>query len=132
MVEDVHQTFQNQAQHRDLQGQSTEAYVDELVSAHRDELANQTGATHFSAPVVVSRNPACVCRDGRPCYVVIMHSTHKLTPEVHIIQASARGLGKLVPVDLGDHEQSESGLAPPTHPDLRTLSKGVLRLLSKC
>lgn len=85
MVEDVHQTFQNQAQHRDLQGQSTEAYVDELVSAHRDELANQTDATHFSAPVVVSRNPACVCRDGRPCYVVIMHSTHKLTPEVHII-----------------------------------------------
>jgi hypothetical protein len=62
-------------------------YEVELMAAHRDGLAGQTDATHFSAPVVAFIKESCVrvCRDGRPCYVVIMHSTHKLTPEVHII-----------------------------------------------
>ncbi|KEQ60749.1 uncharacterized protein M437DRAFT_67915 [Aureobasidium melanogenum CBS 110374] len=86
---DVHQTFQNQAGHSDSRGQASARglqYEDEFMSAHRDGLAGQTDATHFSAPVVAFTKESCVRvrRDGRPCYVVIMHSTHKLTPEVHI------------------------------------------------
>ena len=45
-----------------------------------------------------------------------------MNPEVHIIQQRRlEALAELVPDDLGDLEQSKSGLASPTHPDLRTL-----------
>ncbi|KEQ77073.1 hypothetical protein M436DRAFT_60853 [Aureobasidium namibiae CBS 147.97] len=90
----------------------------EVTSVHKNKQVRQ--ARRISLPL------SWLCRGiqrvhvsrWKPCCVVIMHSTHKLMPEVRM---SARGLGELVPDDLGDLEQSKSGLASPTHPDLWTL-----------
>lgn len=103
-----------------MQGQPQK--VASLVRSCRRTKVRQ--ARHISLPLSwlsLSRNPTCVrvlsLWDGKPCCVVIMHSTHKLTPEVHIIHQRRLEAWEswflMIFVDLGN--LNSIWLLPPTH-----------------